>query len=239
MARRTPAVPAVPALAVSGLCKDYDGRRVLGPLTFSVAAGQVLAVLGHNGSGKSTTLAAVAGVLDPSDGVVRVGDLELAPGTDQPEHRRRVAYVPDEPLLFPDLTLRAHGAFVAGAWGVTDGDDRLLDLLGRLGLSGALDEVPATFSRGMRQKAGLALAFLRPADLLLVDEPFSGLDDAGRGAFLDLLRERCAAGAAAVVATHARARVEHFADRAMLLRDGALVREGAPRDVVPQADDDT
>jgi len=236
---RTPAVVVPPALVVDGLCKDYDGRRVLGPLSFSVAPGEVLAVLGHNGSGKSTTLAAVAGVLDPSEGEVRVGDLVLDPGTDQPEHRRRVAYVPDEPLLFPDLTLRAHGAFVAGAWAVPDGEERLLDLLDRLGLAGAVDEVPATFSRGMRQKAGLALAFLRPADLLLVDEPFSGLDDAGRSAFLGLLREACAAGSGAVVATHARARVEHFADRAMLLRDGVPVREGAPRDVVPAADDDT
>ena len=90
----------------------------------------------------------------------------------------------------------------------------------------------------MRQKAGLALGFLRPADVLLVDEPFSGLDDAGRTTFLALLRERCAGGACAVVATHARARVEHFADRALLLTDGELVREGRPRDVVPVADDD-
>ena len=90
----------------------------------------------------------------------------------------------------------------------------------------------------MRQKAGLALAFLRPADLLLVDEPFSGLDDAGRTAFLRLLAEACRGGAAAVVATHARARVEHFASRALLLADGQLVRQGRPRDVVPVADDD-
>lgn len=227
-----------PALVVDGLRKDYDGRRVLGPLSFTVAPGEVLAVLGHNGSGKSTTLAAVAGVLDVTEGELRVGDLVLVPGTDQPEHRRRVAYVPDEPLLFPDLTLRAHGAFVAGAWEVPDGEARLLDLLDRLGLAHAVDEVPATFSRGMRQKAGLALAFLRPADLLLVDEPFSGLDDAGRQAFLHLLRERCTAGAAAVVATHARARVGHFADRALLLADGEVVLEGTPAEVVPAADDD-
>lgn len=225
-------------LAVAGLCKDYDGRRVLGPLSFTLGPGKVLALLGHNGSGKSTTLAAAAGVLDPSEGEIRVGDLLVQPGTDQPEHRRRVAYVPDEPLLFPDLTLRAHGAFVAGAWEVPGAEDRLLHLLERLGLADAVDEVPATFSRGMRQKAGLALAFLRPADLLLVDEPFSGLDDAGRTAFLELLRERCAEGAGAVIATHARARVEHFADRALLLADGQVIREGRPRDVVPAVDDD-
>lgn len=227
-----------PVLVVEGLAKDYDGRRVLGPVSLSVAPGEVVAVLGHNGSGKSTTLAVVAGVLDASEGSVRVGDLEVEPETDQPEHRRRVAYVPDEPLLFPDLTLRAHGAFVGGAWGVPDAEDRLLDLLERLGLVESVDEVPATFSRGMRQKAGLALAFLRPADLLLVDEPFSGLDDAGRATFLALLAERVAGGAAALVATHARARVEHFADRALLLSDGQLVRQGRPADVVPDADAD-
>lgn len=226
-----------PALAVNGLCKDYDGRRVLGPISFKLQPGKVLAVLGHNGSGKSTTLAAIAGVLDPSEGTVTIGELQLVPAIDQPEYRRQVAYVPDEPLLFPDMTLRQHGRFVAGAWGVEG--DRLEELLERLGIGHVIDEVPATFSRGMRQKAGLALAFLRPAQVLLIDEPFSGLDDAGRAAFLGLLKQSCEAGAAAVIATHARARVEHFADRALRLEDGTVVAQGRPRDVVTRTDDDT
>jgi ABC-2 type transport system ATP-binding protein len=229
-------VATPPALSVDGLCKDFDGRRVLGPISFTVRPGKVLAVLGHNGSGKSTTLAAVAGILDPTEGSVRIGELELRPAVDQPEYRRQVAYVPDEPLLFPDMTLRQHGRFVAGAWDVSD--DGFEELLGRLGIDHVLDEVPATFSRGMRQKAGLALAFLRPATVLLVDEPFSGLDDAGREAFLGLLKERCDAGAAAVVATHARARVGHFADRALRLEDGTVVAQGKPSDVVQRTDDD-
>lgn len=221
-----------PALSVRELCKDYDGRRVLGPMSFDVPPGSVLALLGHNGSGKSTTLAAVAGVLDPSEGEVRVGDLLLVPDSDQPDYRRAVAYVPDEPLLFPDLTVRAHGAFVAGAWEVRGGEDRLVELLARLGVPDVLDEVPATFSRGMRQKTGLALAFLRPASVLLIDEPFSGLDGAGQEAFLSLLGEACATGAAAVVATHAAARVESFADAAMRLEDGRVVARGRPAAVV-------
>ena len=227
---------APPSLVVDGLCKDYDGRRVLGPLSFTLRPGKVLAVLGHNGSGKSTTLAAVAGVLDPTAGTITVGGLRLTPEVDQPEYRRQVAYVPDEPLLFPDMTLRQHARFVAGAWDVTD--DAFPALLDRLGIGHVLDDVPATFSRGMRQKAGLALAFLRPASVLLIDEPFSGLDDAGRAAFLALLKQACAAGAAAVVATHARARVEHFADRALRLEDGAVVAQGPPREVVSGTDDD-
>lgn len=229
---------SLPALVVNGLCKDYEERRVLGPVSFTVEAGAVLAVLGHNGSGKSTTLAAIAGVLDPSEGSIRVAGLELVPHIDQPDYRRQVAYVPDEPLLFPDLTLRAHGAFVAGAWGVHGGEQRFTELLDRLGIGPVLDEVPATFSRGMRQKAGLALAFLRPAAVLLIDEPFAGLDDAGREAFLALLAEQCQTGCAAVVATHARARVGNFADRALRLQDGAVVAEGRPDQVTPRLDED-
>lgn len=225
-----------PALIVDRLCKDFDGHRVLGPVSFTVEPGEVLAVLGHNGSGKSTTLAAIAGVLDPSEGSVTVGGLRLVPETDQPDYRGQVAYVPDEPLLFPDLTLRAHGRFVAGAWGVDD--DPFEPLLTRLGIGHVIDDVPATFSRGMRQKAGLALAFLRPASVLVIDEPFSGLDDAGRDAFLQLLRESCAAGAAAVIATHARARVSHFANTALRLEDGVVAARGRPEDVVPTTDDD-
>ena len=220
------------ACSVRGLAKTYDGRRVLSGLSFDVQPGAVLALLGENGSGKSTTLAAVAGVLDPTEGTVAVGDLVLVPGTDQPEYRRRVAYVPDEPLLFADLTVRQHGAFIAGAWEVPDGEALLLDLLGRFGVDQVVDEIPATFSRGMRQKTALALAFLRPATLLLIDEPFAGLDTVGRSVFLELLRERVTAGGAALVATHAQARVEHFADVAIALQEGAVLKAGRPADVV-------
>ena len=225
-----------PAVDVDGLCKDYDGRRVLGPVSFTVRPGKVLALLGHNGSGKSTTLAAIAGVVDATEGSITVGDLTLQSSRDQPEYRRRIAYVPDEPLLFPDMTLRQHGRFVAGAWDTSaDGCEELLE---RFGIGHVIAEVPAPFSRGMRQKSGLALAFLRPSSLLLLDEPFSGLDDAGRHSFLALLRERCEQGAAAVVATHARARVSGFADQAMRLEEGVVVAQGAPDTVVQQTDDD-
>lgn len=225
-----------PALVVDQICKDYDGRRVLGPLSFSLAPGEVLAILGHNGSGKSTTLGAIAGVVDLTQGSITLGDLVLVPDRDQPDYRRKIAYVPDEPLLFPDMTLRQHGRFVAGAWGVSE--DRLEPLLDQLGVGHVIDEVPATFSRGMRQKAGLALAFLRPSSVLLIDEPFSGLDQAGRSAFLHLLQDSCAAGAAAVIATHAQARVGQFADRALRLDDGLVVAVGRPEDLVPMSDDD-
>jgi ABC-type multidrug transport system ATPase subunit len=229
-------MPSAPALVVDGLCKDYDGRRVLGPLTFAVEQGQVVALLGRNGSGKSTTLAAVAGVVDPTEGTITVGTLGLVPGRDQPDYRRLVAYVPDEPLLFPDMTLRQHARFIAGAWDCPD--DGFEELLARLAIDHVVDDVPATFSRGMRQKAGLALAFLRPAALLLIDEPFSGLDDAGRAAFLAMLRERCSAGAAAVVATHARARVDELADLAIRLDEGVVVAQGRPSELVQPVEDD-
>lgn len=219
-----------------GLAKEYDGRRVLDGLSFDVSPGAVLALLGENGSGKSTTLAAVAGVLDPTEGEIAVGGLALVRGRDQPDYRRRVAYVPDEPLLFADLSVRQHGAFVAGAWEVPDGAARLTQLLERFGIGHVVDELPATFSRGMRQKTALALAFLRPATLLLVDEPFAGLDAVGREVFLQLLDEAVAAGAGAVVATHAQARVEHFADAAVALQDGVVLRAGNPAQVVGAVD---
>lgn len=220
-----PSVPVVASLlVVRELCKEYDGRRVLGPVSFEVRSGEVLALVGRNGSGKSTTLGAVAGVIDPTSGSVSVEGLTLTLDTDQPEYRRRVAYVPDEPLLFPDLTLREHGQFVAGAWGVDDAEFE--PLLDRLGIASVIDDIPATFSRGMRQKAGLALSFLRPASVVLIDEPFSGLDDAGRDAFLELLREACSRGAAAVVATHALSRVSSFASRLIRLEEGAVVADG-------------
>ena len=199
------------ACRVRGLAKSYDGVPVFGAVDLDVPAGEVLAIIGPNGSGKTTLLRCIAGLLDITAGTVEIGGVEVQPNIDQPEVRRRLAVATDEPALYEDLTPWQHARFIGGAWGGDDWDDRFGRLLDAFDLTDRGDAQVGTFSRGMRQKVALALAFCHPADLYLVDEPFSGLDTRGRQAFLDELRALCAAGSGAIVATHALSRVHEFA----------------------------
>ena len=133
--------------------------------------------------------------------------------------------MPDEPVLYDDLSVREHLQYVSALHGAPAADDDLAELVGRLGLAERVDDLPARFSRGLRQKAGLAVGFVRPFSVLLVDEPFVGLDAPGKDALLGMLDEAHDAGAALVVATHDPSFVERV-DRCVALRDGAVVHDG-------------
>ena len=215
-------------IEASELGKDYGDLVALHPVDLVLADGQAVALVGHNGSGKSTFLKLVAGLLDPSSGSVTVDGHPAG----SPEARAAISYIPDEPVLYDDLSVREHLRYIAALHGVDASDGDLDDLIGRLGLSERGDDLPARFSRGLRQKAGLAVGLLRPFSALLVDEPFVGLDAPGRNALLGLFDEASAAGAALVVATHDPNFVERV-DRCIALRDGLVVHDGpAPPDEV-------
>jgi len=203
------------------LTKDYGDLVALHPLDLSIPAGQAVALVGHNGSGKSTLLKLASGLLDPSAGEVSIAGHPA--GT--PEARAAASYVPDEPVLYDDLSVAEHLRYVAALHGADVADGDVDELVGRLGLAERVDDLPARFSRGLRQKAGLAVALVRPFSVLLVDEPFVGLDAPGRAALLELLDEAHAAGASLVVATHDPTYVERV-DRCVALRDGTVVHDG-------------
>jgi ABC-type multidrug transport system ATPase subunit len=204
-----------------GLAKDYGDLVALHPLDLLLVAGQAVALVGHNGSGKSTFLKLVSGLLDPSGGYVTIDG--HAAGT--PDARAATSYIPDEPVLYDDLSVREHLRYVAAMHGADVPDEMIDELVGRLGLSTRADDLPARFSRGLRQKAGLAVGLVRPFSVLLVDEPFVGLDASGRASLLELFDEAHAAGATLVIATHDPSFVERV-DRCVALRDGALVHDG-------------
>jgi len=145
------------------------------------------------------------------------------------EARAAMAYLSDQPTFYDDLSLIEHLEYVARLHGVTDWHERATHLAEQLGLSDRLDKLPNTFSRGLRQKAAITLAFVRPFSLLLVDEPFVGLDAAGKAALLGLFDEAHASGAALMVATHELSFVSR-ADRLIALGDGEVRYDGAPGD---------
>ncbi len=213
------------ALSTHGLTKDYGDRPALEPLDLEVAEGQHIALVGHNGSGKTTLLRMAAGLLDPSDGEVRI----MGHPSGSIQARRSLSWLSDTPTFYDDLSLWEHLEYVGRLHGVAQWEDKADELLTRLNLSARRDDIPTTFSRGLRQKAAIALGMVRPFDVLLVDEPFVGLDSNGKETLLQLLDEAAQVGATLLVATHELAFVSRVT-RLLALRDGAVVYDGPPAD---------
>jgi ABC-type multidrug transport system ATPase subunit len=213
-----------PALATSGLSKTYGDAPALEPVDLEVAHGERMVLLGHNGSGKTTMLRMVAGLLEPSSGTATV----LGHPVGSIEARAATSYLGDQPVFYDDLSVWEHLEYIAKLHGHDDWEGHATDLLETVDLLDRRDDLPMTFSRGLRQKAAIALAFIRPFELMLVDEPFVGLDRTGRDALLELFHRVHADGAALVVATHELTTVG-AAQRLVALRDGALVYDGKPQ----------
>jgi len=213
--------PTTLALQTVQLTKHYGDRPALQPLDLAVAEGEHVALVGHNGSGKTTLLRMAAGLLDPTGGTVEV----MGHPSGSLEARRSLSWLSDTPTFYDDLSLWEHLEYVARLHGVGEWEAKAVELVERLGLAARADDVPTTFSRGLRQKAAITLGLIRPFDVLLVDEPFVGLDAAGKDALLALFDECAAAGATLVVATHELSFV-HRVGRLVALRDGEVAFDG-------------
>ncbi len=218
----SPVTVPVTVLATSGLAKDYGDGFGLQPVDLSLGTGELVVLVGPNGAGKSTLIGLCAGLLEPTEGEVAVVG-EPAGSLDA---RAATSYLPDTPVLYDDLSVREHLEYVARLHGVDDWLERGQFLLGRLDLEERADDLPSRFSRGMRQKVSLALALIRPFDLLLVDEPFVGLDAPSQATLVELLVGAVADGACALVSTH-QLDLADEAGRCLGLRDGELIHDGA------------
>jgi ABC-2 type transport system ATP-binding protein len=213
----------VSALSAHELTKTYGDAPALAPVDLEIAEGERIALLGHNGSGKTTLLRLAAGLLEPTGGSATV----LGYPVGSIEARAATSYLGDQPVFYDDLSVWEHLEYIAKLHGHDDWEDHATDLLETVGLLDRRDNLPMTFSRGLRQKAAITLAFIRPFELMLVDEPFVGLDPAGQEALIDLLCAATDAGAAVIVATHQLAFLEH-ATRCIALRDGEIAYAGPP-----------
>lgn len=215
-----------PAVVLHGVAKYYGDVVALECDELEVPAGQSVVLVGHNGSGKSTMLNLIAGTLEPSEGEVLVDGQP----PDSIHSRARRSWMPDTPVLYDDLSVVEHLQYTVRMHGGTGEEPRLDELVERLGLDARRDDLPSQFSRGLRQKAAAAVALCRPFTLLLVDEPFVGLDSSGREALLELLDEASAAGATVMVATHDPVVIDRF-ERGLMLEDGHIVHDGPAREL--------
>ncbi|MBN9081295.1 MAG: ABC transporter [Rhizobiales bacterium 62-17] len=217
-------IPA--AVSLRGLTKRFGDRIAVGGLDLTVRAGELYALLGPNGAGKTTTLRMVAGLLPADEGTIEVFGIDAR--RDPIAAKRITAWLPDEPMLYDKLDPLEYLEFVAGLWSVAPeiAEERAVALLHTLGLWEHRFERCESFSRGMKQKVALAGALIHDPNLLMLDEPLTGLDAAIARQVKDLLMERVRAGAAIVLTTHILDVAERLADRIGIIHDGRLIAEG-------------
>lgn len=209
-------------LAVTNLSKKYASFLALAPASFALNAGEITILAGSNGSGKTTLLSCISGLVRPSSGTVTVLGFDLY--RDEVEVRRRLVFVPDVPRFYLELTAWEHLRFIAMAnGGMSDFDQRAEALLRKFGLWSAKDLFPHNYSRGMRLKLGLALALIRPFDVLLLDEPTSALDTESVELLIDELRRLRDQGAAVLLSTHDLNLIEKLGDRRLNIHEGLIV----------------
>jgi len=216
-------------LVSNSATKSYGDLVALSPTDLTVDHGELVALVGHNGSGKSTFLRLSAGTLDLTDGSIEIAGEPAGSSV----ARTSTSFIPDDPVLYDDLSVREHLSYVAALHGVDAAAEQLDAIAERLGLLPRADDLPARFSRGLRQKTSIALSIVRPFDLLLVDEPFVGLDATGKVALLDVFDDLHRDGRTIIVATHDAQFVERVT-RCIALRDGEIVHDGVatPADVL-------
>ncbi len=217
-------------LTLSQLTKRYGGVAALSEVTLNVAPGQRVALLGHNGAGKSTLMKIVLGLIPHDSGEVRV--MGAAPGSTAA--RDATAYLPESVAFHSALTGREQVAHYLRLRGHKPG--AAADILARVGLADALDRRIGTYSKGMRQRVGLAQALIGEPRLLVLDEPTSGLDPVSRRDFYALLDELAARGAAILLSSHALTEVEARTDLIAILSQGRLAAQGSITDLRARAD---
>jgi ABC-2 type transport system ATP-binding protein len=218
-------MPTPPALQLSGLCKNF-GRPAVDQLDLTVARGELYALLGPNGAGKTTSLRMISGLLQPDAGTVSVFGVDLA--ADPARAKQMMAYLPDDPMLYGKLKPTEYLEFVAGLWGMdaAQAEPRARELLAWLDLEKHAHELTEGFSRGMKQKLALAGALIHEPQLLILDEPLTGLDAAAARQVKDLLLSHVAGGGTVVLTTHILEVAERLAQRIGIIRQGRLIAEG-------------
>ena len=211
-------------IEVTGLSKAFGTFMAVRDLSFAVRPGEVLGLVGPNGAGKTTTLRAIAGIIPPTTGQVRLAGRDLL--TEPVEAKRALAFFTDEPRLFDYLTVRQHLNFVARLYAVTDHEAIARPLLEELEIADRLDSLPAELSRGMKQKLAIACGLLHAPQVLMFDEPLTGLDPLGIRRMKDSILKRAQAGAAIILSSHLLHLLEEVCSHVLILKRGEKIADG-------------
>lgn len=218
-------------LQISHLTKSYGGKKAVDDLTLRIAPGEIYGFIGHNGAGKTTTLKACAGILPFDAGEIRIGGLDVSA---QPlEAKRMLAYLPDNPDLYNFLSGIQYLNFIADIFGVEKElrAARIRRLADAFELTADLAQPISAYSHGMKQKLAMISAWLHEPKLILMDEPFVGLDPKASHLLKEMMHEHCGRGGAIFFSTHVLEVAEKLCDKVAIIKEGRLVTSGTMDEV--------
>ena len=213
-------------IEAKNLTKRYGSATVVKGISFSVARGEIFGLLGPNGAGKTTTILMLLGLSDISDGTARV--LDHDPVREPLAVKRRVGYLPDQVGFYDNLTAADNLRYIARLIGLSreERQEKIVAALAHVGLADVIDKRVGTFSRGMRQRLGLAEILMKDAQVAILDEPTSGLDPQVTVELLDIIRDLKQRGVSVLLSSHLLARVQSVCDRVALFNEGNIALMG-------------
>lgn len=218
-------------LKITNFSKSYGDKKAVDDLTLEIGSGEICAFIGHNGAGKTTTLKACVGILSFEEGSITVDGISIK---EQPlECKRRLAYIPDNPELYGYLSGIKYLNFIADVYGVSaeERKRKIDDLAARFELAADLGSLISSYSHGMKQKLAVIAAWLHSPRLILMDEPFVGLDPKAAHTLKELMHEHCEGGGAIFFSTHVLDVAEKLCDRVAIIKNGRLVVTGSMDEV--------
>ena len=218
-------------LTIEHLTKSYGDKRAVDNLSLHIAPGEIYGFIGHNGAGKTTTLKACAGILPFEEGQIRIGGLDIQ--ADPLACKQQMAYIPDNPDLYEFMTGIRFLNFIGDVFRVepTVRRERIHQYAEMLGIEGDLAQPISAFSHGMKQKLALIAAWIHEPKLILMDEPFVGLDPKAAHLLKELMHEHCRKGGAIFFSTHVLDVAEKLCDKVAIIKEGRLVASGSMQEV--------
>ena len=218
-------------LQIEHLTKTYGEKKAVDDLSLHILPGEIYGFIGHNGAGKTTTLKSVAGILRFDAGEIHIAGTSIR--TDPLACKRKLAYIPDNPDLYDYMTGIQYLNFIANIFGVSAADRqaRIRELAERFELTNDLAQPIAAYSHGMKQKLAIISAWLHAPQLVVMDEPFVGLDPKAAHLLKGMMRELCDRGGAIFFSTHVLEVAEKLCDKVAILRAGKLIRSGTMDEV--------
>lgn len=218
-------------LIINGLSKSYGDKKVLKDLSLHILPGEIYGFIGHNGAGKTTTLKSVAGILDFDSGEIKIDGISVK--EDPIECKKRIAYIPDNPDLYDYMTGMKYLNFVSDIFGVSTKDrtEKIEKLANIFEISADLSSPISSYSHGMKQKLALISAWIHNPKLIIMDEPFVGLDPKASHQLKIMMREFCDEGGAIFFSTHVLEVAEKLCDKVAIIKEGTLIKSGTMEEV--------
>jgi len=221
-------MPETLALDSKEIEKKFGYSFAVRKVTLRVRRGEFVVLFGSNGAGKTTFLKMAAGLMRPTRGSLSIEGFDIGKQAD--EARRRIGFLSHNTFVYKDLSPLENLKFFCRLYGVPDSEERLIDLLDRVGLRGRASEPVRAFSRGLQQRVGIARALLHDPSVILLDEPYTGLDAKAAQTLNGMLDEALAAGKTIVLTTHDLDQGLRAATRALILDRGNVVYDGSAKD---------